>query len=365
MSLDYDVMVIGGGPAGAAACLTLAKYTRLKVGLVDAGHPATDFRVGETTSTALLPTLRYLGASEAFEADAHMPCQRLLAAWGSQSLSERHSVFSSWGTGWLLDRGRFDAMLLDLAAGLGAELHLGHRLADLQLDDAGWTVSLRVEGGTRSVRARYLIDASGRTGQVAGHLGMGHSIADRLAGYMAIFASDKPLDGQLCIETVADGWWYTSVLPGQRLLVAMMTDVDIAKAQGYHRLETWADHLCGTHHIYPQIEGLQLDQGLLVRPAHSKRLLQPTGRHWIAAGEANLSFDPISSMGIGYALTSGIHAARQCAAALQSPEATPDDSYQRDGQRQFEEYLALRKRFYAAEQRWPASPFWKRRHGET
>jgi flavin-dependent dehydrogenase len=361
MSLQYDVMVIGGGPAGAAACLTLAKYTGLKVGLIDAGHPATDFRVGETTSTALLPTLRYLGALEAFEADAHMPCQRMLAAWGSSVMSERHGVFSSWGTGWLLDRGRFDGMLLDLAAGLGAELHLGHRLAGLQVEADGWAVSLRATGGTRTAKARFLIDASGRTGQVAGHLGVETSIQDRLAAYMAIFQSDRPLDGQLCIETVADGWWYSSVLPGQRLLVAMMTDVDIAKAQGYHQLESWVEHLCGTHHIYPQIEGLQLDQGLLVRPAHSKRLLQPIGPNWIAAGEANLSFDPISSMGIGYALTSGIHAARKCAELLRSQDAL-DDHYRLDAQRQFEEYLQLRARFYAAEQRWPEAAFWKRRH---
>lgn len=353
-------MIIGGGPAGAAACLTLARYTRLKVGLIDAGDPSTDFRVGETTSTALVPTLRYLGAWEAFEADRHPPCQRLLAAWGSPVLSERHSVFSSWGTGWMLDRGRFDVMLAGLAAEKGAEIRHGHRLTGLTRTQEGWAVQALHQGQAVHFRARFVVDASGRSGQVAGLLGGETVQVDRLAGYMAIFASEAPVTAQLCIETVPDGWWYSSALPGQRLLVAFMSDVDIAKAGGYHQLEHWGEQLCYTQHIYPQVEGLSLERGLIVRPAHSKRLSQPAGPDWIAAGEAHLGFDPISSMGIGYALTSGIHAARQCARALETGEAVPGH-YGADSARQFEEYLALRARFYAAEQRWADAPFWQRR----
>jgi len=84
------------------------------------------------------------------------------------------------------------------------------------------------------------------------------------------------------------------------------------------------------------------------------------GDDWIACGEAAASFDPLSSMGIGYALASGIQAARIAAATL-AGDGNAAALYATDVRRHYDAYLTKRRAYYAIEQRWPESAFWKRR----
>ena len=85
-----------------------------------------------------------------------------------------------------------------------------------------------------------------------------------------------------------------------------------------------------------------------------------TGEGWIAAGEAAVGFDPLSSMGIGYAIASGIQAARIAAGTL-GGDREHAQLFAADVRRHYDAYLARRQAYYAIEQRWPESPFWKRR----
>jgi flavin-dependent dehydrogenase len=86
------------------------------------------------------------------------------------------------------------------------------------------------------------------------------------------------------------------------------------------------------------------------------------GRGWAAAGDAAAAFDPLSSLGIGHAISSGIHAARVAHVTL-CDTGDPADSYSSGVERVARDYLTLRRRYYAVEQRWPAQPFWARRQG--
>lgn len=357
---DYDVIIIGGGPAGAAACLTLSKYTNLRCALLEAGDPGADFRIGETTSPALKPTLQYLGALEAFEKEAHPSCQSFKAAWGSTQLLERHSLFSGRGTGWHLDRHKFDGMLLRLSEENGAEVYCQTKVVAFLQTDFGWEITTQHNGEVKTYKCKFLIDASGRKSLVSRYLNIPQVVTDRLAAYMVVFREAQPVQGEVLMESTPDGWWYTSLLPGNKRLVAFMTDVDIAKSHGYNDLAAWGDHLCYTRHIYPALGEISLEEGLIIRPAHTKYLQQAGGKNWITAGEANLSFDPISSMGIGFALTSGIQAARICEGQLKGNAAT-GNNYHTDSMTQFGEYLQWYQQYYSLEKRWASMPFWKRR----
>ena len=98
----------------------------------------------------------------------------------------------------------------------------------------------------------------------------------------------------------------------------------------------------------------------MLRPATSQWLDRSAGPGWIAAGEAAAAFDPLSSMGIGYAITSGIHAARALDAALNG-YTDHLATYADDTRRHFQEFTSSRGRYYAIERRWPDAPFWSRR----
>lgn len=90
-------------------------------------------------------------------------------------------------------------------------------------------------------------------------------------------------------------------------------------------------------------------------------LVPASGPGWIAAGDAAASFDPLASLGIGHAVTSGIHAARVVHAYLTANEQLTAQ-YNQHILLNVEHYLQLRHSYYLLELRWPDQPFWARRH---
>src|ERR1700730_12406129 len=116
------IAIVGGGPAGWAAALTLRRYlpnlsatlvTRPVSSVVDAPT------VGETLSPGVLPLLNYLGLREKFLRLGQLPSGGTASAWGSRHLIERNYLFPGRGHGWHLDRSRFDAWLLTNAEDAG------------------------------------------------------------------------------------------------------------------------------------------------------------------------------------------------------------------------------------------------------
>jgi flavin-dependent dehydrogenase len=95
--------------------------------------------------------------------------------------------------------------------------------------------------------------------------------------------------------------------------------------------------------------------------ANSSTLDHITGRAWLAAGDAAMAFDPLSSQGISQALESGALAGEAVNRHLkQDPAALPQ--YAAQMRRVFSRYAQLYAGYYGREQRWPDSTFWKRRH---
>src|SRR5437867_11469256 len=101
--LAADVAVIGGGPAGAAAALTLRRYTGLRVVMIERSHYE-KVRIGETVSPALQPLLDYLGVWDAFQEQGHAAAHGTAAAWGSSALEWHSFLVNGLGEGWHLDR---------------------------------------------------------------------------------------------------------------------------------------------------------------------------------------------------------------------------------------------------------------------
>jgi flavin-dependent dehydrogenase len=94
--------------------------------------------------------------------------------------------------------------------------------------------------------------------------------------------------------------------------------------------------------------------------AHHSFLDPCSGPGWIAAGDASVSFDPISSQGLLHALFSGLSAAETADRYLLGEPYAPD-LYQRVIDDIKHVYLSHAADYYATEARWTAAPFWQRR----
>src|SRR5579872_5597117 len=95
-----DAVVVGGGPAGSAAALSLAIAGRSVV-MVTRGD---NYPVGEMLCPEVRIMLAQLGVWEEFLGGNPSPAHGIWSAWGSDRLVARDFIANPYGTGWFVDR---------------------------------------------------------------------------------------------------------------------------------------------------------------------------------------------------------------------------------------------------------------------
>jgi flavin-dependent dehydrogenase len=354
---DFDVLIAGAGPAGAATAISLADFApELRVCIADL--PAADgLRVGETVPPQIKPILEHLKLWPSFQADLHRPSYRTVSAWGGAELASNEFLFHAHQVGWRLDRARFDAMLRTAAAARATRI--AARVDAVAREGAEWR--LHLSDGTRHT-ARFVVDASGRGGSIARTQGVRADTRDRLVGSVMLFA-DAPDDGMgLLIETFAGGWWYTAALPDHRRIVACMSDADLVRPIGIGALPGWIERLNETRHIRYALGAARPLGTPQLRAAGSRHIVRDTALPLLCVGDAASCFDPVSGQGIFKALRGGVFASYAIADSLRGNQKAAA-RFRRFVNGEFAAYVETLGHYYALEQRWPDRPFWQRRNG--
>lgn len=368
----YDALVLGGGPAGAAVAIALARRG-LRTSLVER-DPRPRARVGETLPPSARVALEALGVWPGFVAAGHERATGNRSAWGSGKLEEAAFICSPYGLGWHIDRPRFEAMLLDAAEAEGVTVLRGVRLDEVSFDGRAW----RMTAG-RPLTSRFAVDASGRGAFLARLCGASRVSIDRLVASVQFLDREDGehesesggdaaggADPQGCftlIEATALGWWYSARIPGGRLIAACMTDGDLVARAELRSSEGWRR---GARDAPITSRRLAAYSASDARPrlwaAHTSRLNAVVGGGWLATGDAAVSFDPLSSQGITTALESGLDAADAILAHLEG-DGEALGRYAAQIIARYRAYLVERARYYGAEGRWRYAPFWRRRQG--
>jgi flavin-dependent dehydrogenase len=361
---DFDVVVAGGGPAGSAAALVLARAGR-RVLLMEQtlGGPA---REGEALAPAARPVLRDLGLLDRLAAEGHLPCYGNLSVWGSDEPRATDFLFNPYGHGWHVDRARFDAALREEAAAAGAHLRVGRLVQPRRLAGGRWLVRAdREPGGEAELGCAWLVDATGRRSAIARRLGVARLRDDALVALHARFrpapggAADG--DSRTMIEATPSGWWYSALVPSGERVVAFLTDADLVDAATRTRAG-FCERLREARHLRRRLDerGYRITDWPRGVAAGGSRLERFAGEGWVAAGDAALAFDPLSSQGLLCALDTGSNAGRAVDRAL-AGDAEPLADYARAVGRIDSAYREGLAACYAGERRWPDRPFWSRR----
>ncbi|MEM6454721.1 MAG: tryptophan 7-halogenase, partial [Acidobacteriota bacterium] len=359
---SFDAIVVGGGPAGAAAALTLRKRPDVSVLVLEmSGYDA--WRIGESLSPGVRPLLDYFDLWDAVRATQPLDAFGSRAAWGAPEPTTLDFLFTVHGAGWSLDRLALDRLLVETARARGAVVETGARFLDCARVDGAWSVRVRApDGTTRVVRGRVLLDATGRRGRVARRLGAVRLTHDALVGVARVgrLPAGRTMDAMVQVEAIADGWWYTAPIPDGRVSTVLMTDADIARRLDAMRTPRWEAALDATSITRARLDGVVFDAPPRTFSAISSQLRAAAGDGWVAIGDAAASHDPLSSSGIPHALGSGTQGAL-VAADMLFGEGRAGNAYQQAVARDFAQYRRTHGQVYRSETRWPDAPFWRRR----
>jgi flavin-dependent dehydrogenase len=286
------------------------------------------------------------------------------SAWGSADLQQTDFMINPFGHGWHIDRAALDASLLHSLRTQAVPVRCGTRLVHCSRDGGSWQVIL--DGQRPVIRARAIVDATGRTARIARSQGARRTRLDRLVATYWLLANshEHAGDASTLVEAVPDGWWYTTPIPGRRRVFAFLTDADLLPPRAARTTSAWRQRLTLAPNVAGALAsaGLRLNDAPRMIDAGTAYLDHLTGPGWAAVGDAAVSFDPLSSQGILTALLMGRDAGHAVAAMLIDADPEPLLRYSSNYATLLETHMRMRAAYYALEQRWPNALFWIRRH---
>jgi flavin-dependent dehydrogenase len=319
-----DVIIIGAGPGGATAGALLAR-AGIDVQLIDK-EQFPRFHIGESLLPCDLALFERLGLD--------MKALGFLYKGGAEFFDERTGDHAEYlfadglpGTpdhAYQVDRAKFDRAVLDCAIASGARFTPGVRVSQIAPDETG--VSLETSAG--SLRARYVIDATGQDALLAHREKSLSRIED--FGLAAVFRHFEGLSddawralteagkGNIRILIVDDGWVWAIPLAGKRLSVGVVTRKRGVSNELFER----------TYAASPMLRALTAgcsQSELRIIRNFSYRNLKTRGSRWTCLGDAALFLDPVFSTGVSLAMLGGERLADLLAAALrEGREADPE-----------------------------------------
>jgi flavin-dependent dehydrogenase len=359
---QHDVTIIGGGPAGSATALHLARRGCSVAVLERSNYDG--IRIGETVPPHINAQLQSLGLWRIFLDGAHLPAFGVRSAWATNELHDNPYIFNPYGTGWHIDRCRFDEMITRGAAAAGAAVHQGiHVLTCSKIAKTNWLIEFWDKGKLKRLKSRFLVDATGRSSKLRQNLGAGDCWYDKLIGVATFYVpggSEQLQDFCTLIESAEHGWWYSTGLPSNQLIVVHMTDLDLYLKQRKNEDEIWTRYLSEAQHTYYRVRHLRRVRRTRVFQAGSHRVNSLPGCDWLPVGDAAASMDPLCGTGIVTALQTAAFAAEHITAFLEG-KSNHTAQYLEEITNRFDRYLKERRQFYAQEIRWTDSLFWQRR----
>ncbi|MBX2850216.1 MAG: tryptophan 7-halogenase [Phycisphaeraceae bacterium] len=174
---QYDVIVVGAGPAGATAATLLAQHGRRVVLLEREGFPR--YHVGESLLPFCYDTLNRLGLVEKLNDTAFVKKYSVQFATMDGRMSQPFYFFDHLdghpsGQTWQVERADFDRMMTDNAQDNGVEVRFGVSANKVLQSSDGRVTGIQAKdehGQTIQLHAPMTIDASGRNGFAANAMG--------------------------------------------------------------------------------------------------------------------------------------------------------------------------------------------------
>jgi flavin-dependent dehydrogenase len=360
---DFDVVVIGGGPAGSTAAALLASWGRSVIVL---HHESRQPSLAESLPPSARKLFRFLGQMAAVDAQRFHPNYGNISRWAGQD-----GVARTADAGYHVSRATFDKVLRDHARAQGAAI-VGAQVQRVDLAGEGppeggpHEMVAVVDSEGASYQARFVLDCSGRAGIVARR---GLRRAD--AGYrtLAIAAEwdcpDRPeLERtQTLIDSYRNGWAWSVPLSPTRRQCTVMVDADLMSVRKASLATLYRAELRKASGIEARLGGARQIGEPWACDASLYRPVRAADSTALLVGDAASFIEPLSSAGVKKALASAWRAAVVVNTALNNPamQSVAFEYHDRREQDVYQECLRRSAGFFIAAASAHDDVFWSMR----
>jgi len=276
------------------------------------------FHIGESLLPYSNPVLRRIGFLETLQQG---PFVTKLGATFISEDGERHTraLFGDAPgceepSSWHVRRADFDARLLEHARQRGAQVRRGNVL-DVRFDPHSALIVYDADGERREVRVGAILDASGRAGVVARHLGLRER--DTTLQRVAVFnhftgiPRDPEAPGDIRIVSRGDmGWWWLIPLDEETTSVGVVHRLEERHGSLRENAnEVLTRMINGTPAIAELMAAAKPVEDARFEGDYSYSTRAYAGERWMLLGDAGSFLDPVFSTGVHIALCSAMDAA--------------------------------------------------------
>ena len=334
-----DVLVIGGGPAGASVAALLAKQGVDVVLLERARHPRP--QVGESLIPHVWKYADLTGVSPAIEREGFVAKAGGITVWNGKIHRIAFSEFGFSRPAMHVERDRFDHILLKHAESQGARVFQQVAVRQVDLNQKQPIVHFQDRRGgdmnEGNIRCRFVIDASGASAVLAGQFKSKHLIDSSMrflslwghfknSRYVAADGRSYPAGDVNTVKPITfvtsfeDGWiWHIAMR--QVASVGLVINTDRARAMDKSGRERF---FLNTLKTAPYLDRLlehaeYLPESFSQRPDYSYYSTRLCGENFYCIGDAASFVDPIYSHGVLNAFYNASIVALAVAESLKAP----------------------------------------------